>query len=291
MSMRRSVRDAIVGFSIVGAVVAFAGTLLWLRGVRLGAKVWQIKVNFPDATGLAERSPVTYRGILVGTVVKIDVTSQAVRATLEINKGDLRLSMPVVAKVASSSLLGGDSQVALESLGKLLSANAPLPGSMDCPGSKVLCNGATIAGEPPVSISSVTETLDRLLQDAEKQKLVTYLVDSTKQIERTAEDASKLINQLKDEVARAEPMINNLNLATGHINNVVEAFDNPKTVNDLKQTVSYARSLAEKFDAVGGDVEKLTDDPQFMNAVRSVTIGFGEFFNELYPAQTGGDRP
>ncbi|MEC9452112.1 MAG: MlaD family protein, partial [Cyanobacteriota bacterium] len=144
MSMRRSVRDAIVGFSIVGAVVAFAGTLLWLRGVRLGANVWSIKVNFPDATGLAERSPVTYRGILVGTVVKIDVTSQAVRATLEINKGDLRLSKPVVAKVASSSLLGGDSQVALVSLGKPLSANAPLPGSIDCSGSNVLCNGATI---------------------------------------------------------------------------------------------------------------------------------------------------
>ena len=291
MSMRRSVRDAIVGFSIVGAVVAFAGTLLWLRGVRLGAKVWSIKVNFPDATGLAERSPVTYRGILVGTVVKIDVTSQAVRATLEINKGDLRLSKPVVAKVASSSLLGGDSQVALVSLGKPLSANAPLPGSMDCSGSKVLCNGATIVGEPPVSISSVTETLERILQEVEKQKLVTYLVDSTKQIESTAEDVSKLMSQLKDEVARAEPMITNLNLATGHINNVVEAFDNPKTVNDLKQTVSHARSLTKKFDAVGGDVEKLTNDPQFMNAVRSVTIGLGEFFNELYPAQTGGDRP
>ncbi|KZR62325.1 MlaD family protein [Prochlorococcus sp. MIT 1303] len=291
MSMRRSVRDAIVGFSIVGAVVAFAGTLLWLRGVRLGAKVWSIKVNFPDATGLAERSPVTYRGILVGTVVKIDVTSQAVQATLEINKGDLRLSKPVVAKVASSSLLGGDSQVALVSLGKPLSANAPLPRSMDCSGSKVLCNGATIVGEPPVNISSVTETLDRLLQEAEKQKLVTYLVDSTKQIESTAEDVSKLMRQLKDELARAEPIISNLNLATGHINNVVEAFDNPKTVNDLKQTVSYARSLTAKFDAVGGDVEKLTNDPQFMNAVRSVTIGFGEFFNELYPAQTGGDRP
>ena len=291
MSMRRSVRDAIVGFSIVGAVVAFAGTLLWLRGVRLGANVWSIKVNFPDATGLAERSPVTYRGILVGTVVKIDVTSQAVRATLEINKGDLRLSKPVVAKVASSSLLGGDSQVALVSLGQPLSANAPLPRSMDCSGSKVLCNGATIVGEPPVSISSVTETLERILQEVEKQKLVTYLVDSTKQIESTAEDVSKLMSQLKDEVARAEPMITNLNLATGHINNVVEAFDNPKTVNDLKQTVSYARSLTKKFDAVGGDVEKLTNDPQFMNSLRSVTIGLGEFFNELYPAQTGDNRP
>ena len=162
---------------------------------------------------------------------------------------------------------------------------------MDCSGSKVLCNGATILGEPPVSISSVTETLERILQEVEKQKLVTYLVDSTKQIESTAEDVSKLMSQLKDEVARAEPMITNLNLATGHINNVVEAFDNPKTVNDLKQTVSYARSLTKKFDAVGGDVEKLTNDPQFMNALRSVTLGLGEFFNELYPAQAGDNRP
>ena len=57
MSMRRSVRDAIVGFSIVGAVVAFSGAMLWLRGVRLGANVWRVKANFPDASGLAVRSP------------------------------------------------------------------------------------------------------------------------------------------------------------------------------------------------------------------------------------------
>ena len=58
------------------------------------------------------------------------------------------------------------------------------------------------------------------------------------------------------------------------------------TLTDLKQTVSNARSLTATFDEVGGDVEKLTADPQFMAAVRSVTIGLGQFFNELYPAST-----
>jgi hypothetical protein len=37
---------------------------------------------------------------------------------------------------------------------------------------------------------------------------------------------------------------------------------------------------------VGGDVEKLTADPQFMDGLRSVSIGLGKFFDELYPAQT-----
>jgi phospholipid/cholesterol/gamma-HCH transport system substrate-binding protein len=67
---------------------------------------------------------------------------------------------------------------------------------------------------------------------------------------------------------------------------VVSAFDNPTTITDLKQTVSKARSLTATFDEVGGDVEKLTEDPQFMAAVRSVTIGLGQFFHELYPART-----
>ena len=58
------------------------------------------------------------------------------------------------------------------------------------------------------------------------------------------------------------------------------------TITDLKQTVSNARSLTATFDAVGGDVDKLTADPQFMAAVRSVTIGLGQFFHELYPAST-----
>jgi phospholipid/cholesterol/gamma-HCH transport system substrate-binding protein len=103
----------------------------------------------------------------------------------------------------------------------------------------------------------------------------------------------KLIEQLSREVARAQPTINNLNKATAeaaeaslHIKNIAAAFDNPQTVNQLKQTVSNAQSMTQKFDAVGGDVEKLTSDPTFMKAVRDVTIGLGAFFQELYPAQT-----
>ena len=52
-----------------------------------------------------------------------------------------------------------------------------------------------------------------------------------------------------------------------------------------KTTVTTAERLTARWDAVGGDVNKLTGDPQFMDGMRSVTIGLGKFFDELYPAQ------
>ena len=97
--MRRSVRDAIVGFTVIGGVIGFASTALWLRGVRLGSSHWTLTARFNDAAGLAERSPVTYRGILVGSVRSIAVTPEAVVAELEIDKGDLLLPLPVTATV------------------------------------------------------------------------------------------------------------------------------------------------------------------------------------------------
>jgi len=59
--MRRSLRDAFVGFSLLGGLVIFSGAMLWLRDFRLGSKAWEISASFKDASGLAKMSPVTYR--------------------------------------------------------------------------------------------------------------------------------------------------------------------------------------------------------------------------------------
>ena len=291
--MRRSVREGIVGFSVIAAVVAFAGTMLWLRGERVLSKTWSVTADFQDAGGLAVRSPVTYRGIMVGNVTDIKVTPKAVRVSIEINQDDLQLTLPVQATVSSASLLGGDSQVALSSVGLPLKKNAPMPKSRSCKGQGVLCDGATIQGSESASLTSITNSFQELLQQAKTEQLVPKLVGSTEQFDETLRDIELLATQLREDLARAAPTISNLNEATAqaasasrHINNVVSAFDTPTTITDLKQTVSNARSLTATFDEVGGDVEKLTADPQFMAAVRSVTIGLGQFFNELYPAST-----
>ena len=292
--MRRSVRDAIVGFTVVGGIVAFASTSMWLQGVRLGSNVWGLKASFQNAAGLAERSPVTYRGIVVGSVRSVRITPAAVVADLEINKVDLRLAQPVTAMVAASSLLGGDAQVVLVSRGSPLPKDAPLPKSKDCQQSRQLCDGSPVRGEEAPSLASIMETLQQLLSEAQSARIVPSLAKSTQQFELTAKEIEAVVKQLQLEIARAQPMVSNLNAATAnaaaasaHVNNIAAALDNPTTLEELRQTAANAAQLSAKFDAVGGDVAQLTADPAFMRALRNVTIGLGELFAEVYPAETG----
>ena len=284
--MRRSVRDAIVGFTVIGGIVGFSWTALWLRGVRLGSSHWAVTARFNDAAGLAERSPVTYRGIVVGSVRSIAVTSDAVVAQLEINKADLRLPLPVTATVGSGSLLGGSAQVALVSSGSPLAEDAPLPHAAGCEPTQQLCSGGTVVGQEVPSLSTVTATMQELLAQVQDERLIPNVAASLQQIEATTKEFEALSVQLQEELAKAAPVIRNLEVATAHINNIVASLDNPQTLSELQQTVANAAQLTAKIDAVGGDVAQLTGDPEFMKGVRNLTIGLGELFGEIYPAQT-----
>ena len=284
--MRRSVRDAIVGFTVIGGIIGFASTALWLRGVRLGSSHWTLTARFNDAAGLAERSPVTYRGILVGSVRSIAVTPEAVVAELEINKSDLRLPLPVTATVGSASLLGGSARVALVSRGAPLPKDAPLPHAARCQPTRQLCSGGTVLGQEVPSLSTVTETMQELLAQVQDERVIPNMAASLEQIEATTKSFELLTVQLQDELAKAAPVIRNLELATAHINNIVASLDNPQTLRELQQTATNAAQLTAKIDAVGGDVAQLTSDPEFMKGVRNLTIGLGEMFAEIYPSQT-----
>ena len=283
--MRRSVRDAIVGFTVIGGIIGFASTALWLRGVRLGSSHWRLTARFNDAAGLAERSPVTYRGILVGSVRSIAVTPEAVVAELEINKFDLRLPLPVAATVGSASLLGGSARVALVSRGTPLPPDAPLPHAAGCQPTRQLCSGGTVVGQEVPSLSAVTATMQELLAQVQDERVIPNVAASLEQIEATTKSFELLTVRLQDELVKAAPVIRNLELATAHLNNILASLDNPQTLSELQQTAANAAQLTATIGAVGGDVAQLTGDPEFMEGVRNLTIGLGELFGEIYPAQ------
>ena len=284
--MRRSVRDAIVGFTVLGGLVGFVATGMWMRGVRLGSSEWGLTAEFNDASGLAERSPVTYRGILVGSVRSIKVTSSAVVAELEITKGDLRLALPVTATIGSGSLLGGDAQVALMSRGKALPENAPLPKASNCQAKAQLCDGATVVGREAPSIATLTNTFQELLTQAKTEKLIPNAAASIEQIDATAKSFEALTVQLQAELSKVDPVLRNLQAATAHANNIVASLDNAETLSSLRKTATNAAELTAKLDDVGGDMKTLMADPAFIDGLRNMTIGLGALLSEVYPSET-----
>ena len=288
--MRRSVKEAIVGFTLLAAVSSAGLVWLWLRGVSVSNRTWRFQANFADAAGLAPRSAVTYRGVTVGHVQEVTPTATAVEVQIDIDQPNLQLPQPLDARVEAASLLGGDAVVALTAPIKPLPKGTPGPKAINCNRALTVCNGSVIQGKSAATLSQVTATLQQLLDQAEKEKLIPKLSTTISSINTTANEATAfmkdgqgLIGDLQTTVRDVKPTINNLNASTAHILNFVRALDNPKTLSELKGTIANLEELTDTLDRVGGDIEKLTSDQRFMDGLRKSVIGLGAFLNEIYP--------
>ena len=160
--MRRSLRDSIVGFSLLGGILVFTTFSFWLRGVKISAKNWHLFAEFNDASGLSKKSPVTYRGILVGSIEDILFTNESIKAKLVLNNPDIILTKPVFARVVTNSFLGGDVQVALETSEKTIPKNIAKPISEKCDNKLIVCQGDTITGKQLSSLSNITTKISQL---------------------------------------------------------------------------------------------------------------------------------
>ena len=281
--MRRSLRDAFVGFSLLGGLVIFSGAMLWLRDFRLGSKTWEISASFKDASGLAKMSPVTYRGIIVGSVQKISFTPNTVETKIKLNNDNLILPKPVIAKIVTSSMLGGDAQLSLISLGKSLNKNELIKVNKDCPSKRILCNGAKIKGVEMVSISSLTEGINGIIDEADKQAIVNKVSESIQQFDRTQANLDELVLLSKSELIRAKPIISELTKASFHLNNILKSLDNPKTLEDIKELASTSTSITKKIDQMSSDMGNIMEDKELINALKRVTIGLSKLFDDIYP--------
>ena len=281
--MRRSLRDAFVGFSLLGGLVIFSGAMLWLKDFRLGSKTWEISASFKDASGLAQMSPVTYRGIIVGSVQKINFTPNTVDTKIKLNNDNLILPKPVIAKIVTSSMLGGDAQLSLVSLGKSLNKNELITVKKDCPNKRILCSGDNIKGIEMASISSLTEGINGIIDEADRQEIVNKVSKSIEQFDRTQANLDELVLLSKLELIRAKPIISELTKASIHLNNILESLDNPKTLKDIQELASTSSSLTKKIDQMSTDMGNIMEDKELIEALKRVTIGLSKFFDDIYP--------
>ena len=281
--MRRSLRDAFVGFSLLGGLVIFSGAMLWLRDFRLGSKTWEISASFKDASGLAKMSPVTYRGIIVGSVQKISFTPNTVETKIKLNNDNLILPKPVIAKIVTSSMLGGDAQLSLISLGKSLNKNELITVNKDCPQKRILCSGDKIKGVEMVSISSLTEGINGIIEEPDRQAIVNKVSESIQQFDRTQANLDELVLLSKSELIRAKPIISELTKASFHLNNILESLDNPETLKDIQELASTSSSLTKKIDQMSSDMGNIMEDKELINALKKVTIGLSKLFDDIYP--------
>ena len=281
--MRRSLRDSIVGFSLLGGILIFTFFSFWLRGVRLSSKNWYLFAEFNNASGLSKKSPVTYRGILVGSIEDILFTNESIKAKIVLNNPEIILPKPAFARVVTNSFLGGDVQVALETSEKSIPNNISKPTSDKCNTKLIICEGDTITGKQLSSLSNITNKISQLLKESNQENLIENLINSIDQFDSTQENLDELIYLSKQEILRVKPLINEITIAANNLNDILSTINNKETLNDIKLTINAARSISNKIDDMSDDFEKLTTDKELTKSLRDLTIGLSKFLNEIYP--------
>ena len=281
--MRRSLRDSIVGFSLLGGILIFTFISFWLRGVKVSSKNWHLFAEFKNASGLSKKSPVTYRGILVGSIEDILFTNETIKAKIVLNNPEIILPRPAFARVVTNSFLGGDVQVALETGDKPIPKNIANPISEKCNTKLIVCQGDVITGKQLSSLSNITNTLSKLLKESNQENLIENIVNSVDQFDKTQENLDELIFLSKQELERVEPLIKEITIAANHLNNILSTIDDKETLDDIKLTINSARSISSKINDMSDDFEKLTKDKELTKSIRDLTIGLSKFLNEIYP--------
>ena len=281
--MRRSLRDSIVGFSLLGGILIFTFFSFWLRGVKLSSKNWYLFAEFSNASGLSKKSPVTYRGILVGSIEDILFTNESIKAKIILNNPEIILPKPAFARVVTNSFLGGDVQVAIETSEKTIPNNSAKALSEKCDSKLIVCQGDTISGKQLSSLSSITNRINQILKESNQENLIENVVKSIDQFDKTQENLDELIYLSKQEIIRVKPLINEITIAAGHLNNILSTINDEETLKDMKLTIDAAESISSKFDNMSDDFEKLMQDKELTKSIRDLTIGLSKFLNEIYP--------
>jgi len=281
--MRRSLRDSIVGFSLIGGLIIFTSFSFWLRGIKLSSKDWFIFADFTNASGLSKKSPVTYRGIIVGSIEDLIFTNESIKAKIVINKPEIILSKPAFAKVVTNSFLGGDVQVAIETSGVNLPKNIEKATSELCNKNLIVCEGDTIKGKKLSSLSNITNKINQLLKDSNQENLVENIIKSIEQFDKTQENLDELIYLSKQEINRVKPLLNDLSIAAGHLNTILATMNDAETLEDIKLTLEASSSISQKIDLLADDFELLMKDQELTSALRDLAIGLSKFLNEIYP--------
>ena len=133
------------------------------------------------------------------------------------------------------------------------------------------------------SISSLTEGIQEMIGQADREALINKMSESITQFDETQANLDELILLSKSELIRAKPIISELTKAAFHLNNILENLDNPQTLQDIQDVASSTNSLTKKINEISSDMESIIKDKELIEGLKSVTIGLGKLFDEIYP--------
>lgn len=171
--------------------------IVWLRGFNPGKRSYNAFVEFDNAGGIKQGTPVAYRGIKVGEVVGVKPQPRGVVLKVKISPSDLLIPSSAVIEANQSGLIGEPS-IDISPLQDLPPGDIAQPLDRNCNPSIIICNGSRLQGQARLNVNELIRAVLRianLVSDPE----FTANVNS---VAKNASDAAAGIAKLSREVSK-----------------------------------------------------------------------------------------
>ena len=246
----RIVREGSVGLIIIAGILSFGAVALWLRGIRLGERNYEITAEFPDVDGVTEGDPVRYRGLKIGRVKEILPGTNEVDIVMEIDSSNILIPREVSIKTNSSGLIGEtfvDIQPPENNVTFEDSQMNPL--GNNCDPELILCDGETLTG---ISGITIDDLFPLMYQLTSRLSANPELFDNVSSAAKNAATAADEITQLSQDVG----------LLVGDIRSELNSFSSTaKNVSaSLEDASGQIGTTVAKYQATADKLNQLADN-------------------------------
>ncbi|GAA3534885.1 MCE family protein [Nocardioides daeguensis] len=226
-------------FAVLAAIALGLAFFQYARvPAMVGIGVYDVSVDFGDASGLYPKAAVTYRGVEVGEVSRLEVTDEGAIATLRL-EDDAAIPAGASAELHSTSAVGE----------QYVDLVDPRPGSSgaerDAGSGDVLADGARIPRERAVPMPQITPVLDS----------VNRLLESVPKAE-----TKRVLDQVDAGLGGAGPDLNELVASTGEVLTEAQARIDATTslIAAVQPVLETQRDLGGRTQAYAASLDQLT---------------------------------
>ena len=194
--LTRFIRIQLIVFAVLTVMALVALGWYYLRiPSQLGVGQYQLVAELPASGGLYRTSNVTYRGIQIGKVTKVEPTKHGVRATLSI---DSRYKIPIDASANVHSVSAiGEQYLDLVSKGN--------PGKFFAPGHTIT------KGTVPSEIGPALDAANRGLSVLPKRKIASLLDETAQAVGGLGPALQRLVDSTQSIVGDFQANISDVN--------------------------------------------------------------------------------
>ncbi|MBW4472663.1 MAG: MCE family protein [Stenomitos rutilans HA7619-LM2] len=210
--LSRSLRESSLGLFVLLAVGLFVLLVVWLRGFSPGKRSYNAFVEFDNAGGIKQGTPVAYRGIRVGEVVGVKPQPRGVVLKVKISPSDLLIPSSAVIEANQSGLIGEPS-IDISPLQDLPPGEIAQPLDRNCNPSIIICNGSRLQGQARLNVNELIRAVLRIANLVSDPEFTANVNSVAKNASNAAAGIAKLSREVSKPLKSVAPTLDEFRLS------------------------------------------------------------------------------